>query len=206
VETTVGKMVPIMPAEVRERDPLEVWGEAYNRIVADRDGVVGPLPDVPGIDWKTSFAAWTDRKLYIHNFGHAAAAYLGHRRGHRYLWECMADAEVRDAAGRAMLASATALGARYPGAFCPDDLEGHVADLLRRFGNRELGDTVFRVGRDLRRKLAPGDRLLGTLSLIHETGGDVVPVWRVIGAALRFDAVGEDGQPYPPDREFLAAL
>ena len=206
VETSIGKMVPIMPAEVRERDPLEVWGEAYNRIVADRDGVVGPIPEVPGIDWKTPFGAWVERKLYIHNFGHAAAAYLGHARGRRYLWECMADAEVREAARAGMLAAAAALAMRHPGVFGPGELEEHVADLLRRFGNRALGDTVFRVGRDLRRKLAPGDRLLGTLTLIHEAGGDTAPVWRIIRAALAFDAQDGDGRPYEPDREFLRAM
>ena len=203
VETSIGKMVPIMPAAVRERDPLEVWGEAYNRIVADRAGVLGAPPDVPGVDWKDHFSAWVERKLYIHNFGHAAAAYRGHRRGHRFLWECMADPAVREPVAEAMEASAKALGIRHPGVFGPGDLEAHVEDLLRRFGNRALGDTVFRVGRDLPRKLAPGDRLLGTLSLIHETGGDVFPVWRVIRAALAFDATGEDGETFGPDRAFL---
>jgi len=36
VETSIGKMVPLMPQEVRRNDPLEVWGEAYNAIIADR--------------------------------------------------------------------------------------------------------------------------------------------------------------------------
>ena len=40
IATSIGKMVPIMPVEVRERDPLEVWAEAYNRIVADRHGFI----------------------------------------------------------------------------------------------------------------------------------------------------------------------
>lgn len=53
VETSIGKMVPLMPAEVRQRDPLEVWGEAYNAIIADRNGFVGNVPDgVEGLQLK----------------------------------------------------------------------------------------------------------------------------------------------------------
>ena len=37
----------------------------------------------------------------------------------------------------------------------------HVWDLLRRFGNRALGDTCKRVGADIPRKLAKSDRLTG---------------------------------------------
>jgi mannitol-1-phosphate 5-dehydrogenase len=78
VETSIGKMVPLMPQEVRRNDPLEVWGEAYNSIIADRNGFVGTVPDgFDGLLLKHCFQAYVDRKLYIHNLGHAACAYHG---------------------------------------------------------------------------------------------------------------------------------
>ncbi|MDR2850216.1 MAG: mannitol-1-phosphate 5-dehydrogenase [Verrucomicrobiota bacterium] len=203
VETSIGKMVPLMPAEVRRRDPLEVWGEAYNAIIADRNGFIGPLPDgVEGLLLKSCFQAYVDRKLYIHNLGHAACACHGFLRGHRLICEAVSDTAVHDETRAVMAGSARALIRRYPSEFNEANQTEHVDDLLRRFGNRLLGDTVFRVGRDLPRKLAPGDRFIGGLRLAQAEGGDIAPVCRAIAAALRFAAADEAGQPFAADVAF----
>jgi len=203
VETSIGKMVPLMPAEVRQRDPLEVWGEAYNAIIADRNGFAGNVPDgVEGLQLKDCFQAYVERKLYIHNLGHATCACHGFLRGHKLICDAVADAAVQAETRKVMMGSAGALIRRYPSEFNAENQTAHVEDLLRRFGNRALGDTVFRVGRDLPRKLAPGDRFIGGLRLLQSEGGDVVPVCRAIAAALRFAATDEAGQPFPPDVAF----
>lgn len=49
-------------------------------------------------------------------------------------------------------------------------LVDHVDDLLHRFANRALGDTVERVARDPQRKMEPGDRVLGALGLALAAG------------------------------------
>jgi len=203
VETSIGKMVPLMPAEVRARDPLEVWCEAYNRIIADRAGFVGSVPVVPGLELKGCFAAYVDRKLYIHNLGHATCACHGHLRGHTFLWQAIGDPAVAAETRAVMEETARALIRRYPGEFDAAGQQAHVDDLVRRFGNRALGDTVFRVGRDLPRKLAPGDRFIGGLRLVAEAGGDLAPLCRAIAAALRFRATDEAGQPFAADTAFL---
>ena len=172
VETSIGKMVPLMPQEVRRNDPLEVWGEAYNAIIADRNGFVGPVPDdIEGLLLKQCFQAYVDRKLYIHNLGHATCAYHGYLRGHALIDDAMCDPAVLAETEAVMQESARALARRYPQELDAAGLAEHVADLLRRFGNQALGDTVFRVGRDLRRKLAPGDRMIGGLRLVQSEQG-----------------------------------
>lgn len=206
VATSIGKMVPIMPAGVRARDPLEVWGEAYNRIIADRQAFVGPVPEIEGLDLKTNFGAYVDRKLYVHNLGHAACACFGYLRGCRRIAEAMAIGEVARATREAMEASARALMIRYPGEFTEAGQMEHVADLLRRFRNQALGDTVFRVGRDLPRKLGGEDRFVGALQLVHETGGDTAPICRGIAAALHFAAADEQGTRFAPDDEVRARV
>ncbi len=203
VATSIGKMVPVMPAEVRERDPIEVWGEAYNKIIADRNAFVGPVPEIEGLELHSNFAAYVDRKLYIHNLGHAICACLGARRGHRLICDAIEDPEVLAPTRAAMMATAEALMKRYPGEFTEASQTDHVEDLLRRFRNRALGDTVFRVGRDLKRKLADGDRFIGGLRLVKETGGDTRPICKGIAAALRFDATDDQGNPYPTDPDVL---
>lgn len=208
-ETSIGKMVPLMPVEVRERDVLEVWGEAYNKIIADRNGFVGSVPEgIEGLELKSCFQAYVERKLYIHNLGHATCAAYGFLRGYKLICEAVADAAILAETGAVMMGSANALINRYPTEFNAQNQREHVDDLLRRFGNRALGDTVYRVGRDLARKLAPGDRFIGGLRLAQQEGSDSAAVCRAIGAVLHFAATDELGVPLPADvafRERLAA-
>jgi mannitol-1-phosphate 5-dehydrogenase len=65
-----------------------------------------------------------------------------------------------------MVESAIALSVRYGQPSTP--LLEELDDLLHRFGNRALGDTVERVGRDPERKMAAGDRLLGAYAAAVE--------------------------------------
>lgn len=203
VATSIGKMVPVMPPEVRARDPLEVWGEAFNTIIADRAAFVGPVPEIEGLELHDNFAAYVDRKLYVHNLGHAVCACLGFLKGYRLVCDAIEDPAILGVTRAAMMSTALALGRRYPGEFTGEGLAEHVEDLLRRFRNRALGDTVFRVGRDLKRKLADGDRFIGGLRLVKETGGDTLPICKGIAAALRFDAADAEGARFPADREVL---
>lgn len=206
VETSIGKMVPTMPAEARGRDPLEVWGEAYNRIIADRAAFVGDIPRIEGLELCAPFAPYVERKLYIHNLGHAVCACEGFLRGHVFIWQAAADPVVAGVTRAAMASAAQALAVRHPQTFTPAGLAAHVGDLLRRFGNRALGDTVFRVGRDLPRKLAPGDRFMGALRLVQACGGDLAPICRGLAAACRFAATDEAGVVFPADAVFLERI
>ena len=206
VETSIGKMVPILPPEVSQRDPLEVWAEAYNEIIADRQGIRGEVPEVEGLVLKSNFAAYGDRKLFIHNLGHAAAAYHGHLAGKETIGECIADGRIRAETRAAMGESVWALAREYPGEFTEAALADHADDLLRRFENRVLGDTVFRVGADLLRKLGPDDRLVGAMRLVEVHGRRPEFIARAVAAALRFKAVGPDGRMLPRDEAFHRML
>jgi mannitol-1-phosphate 5-dehydrogenase len=84
-----------------------------------------------------------------------------------------------------MLESQQALEKKYglaSGAITP-----YFEDAFARFHNRALGDTVFRLGRDPIRKLAPNDRLVGAALNALEQGVQPVNLVRGIAAALRFD-------------------
>jgi mannitol-1-phosphate 5-dehydrogenase len=62
-----------------------------------------------------------------------------------------------------MQQSADILIQKYPGDFSKAELDEHIDDLLNRFRNKALGDTIFRIGCDLKRKLHRNDRILGPL-------------------------------------------
>ena len=100
------------------------------------------------------------------------------------MWEAAADPEVIGTCRAAMLESARALAAEHGADLAW--LEAHVEDLIARFGNRQLGDTLDRVGRDLDRKLAPNDRLVGALDLCLRHGIEPRSICTGLAAALRF--------------------
>ena len=206
VETSIGKMVPTMSAAVAASDPLLVYAEPYNTLIVDRLAFAGPVPDIADVKAVENIRAYVDRKLFIHNLGHAAVAYLGYRRNPATttIAEAIAAPEVRAAAGRAMLQSARGLYAEYPGEFGAGDLEDHIGDLLTRFANPALNDTVYRVGRDLKRKLGRSDRIVGALQLLAKHGMPMDAVAAVFQAALGFHATEEGGSPYPGDPDVIA--
>jgi mannitol-1-phosphate 5-dehydrogenase len=184
VETSIGRMVPVMSPEMQEGDPLRIWAEEYAKLPVDRDGFRGAIPDIRNMVPHRPFAFHLQRKLYIHNMGHALTAYLGQQRGYRLVAQAVADPDVLATCRAAMMESAQAL-AREHGVDLAE-LVAHVEDLLERFGNRALGDTLDRVGRDLRRKLAPGDRLIGALGACLRNGVEPRAICTGVAAALRF--------------------
>jgi len=206
VETSIGKMVPIMPEEIRKQSPLEVWAEPYNTIIADRNAFIGEAPAIDGLSLKTDFNAWVERKLYVHNLGHAACAWHGYQHGKKMIWQCLEDPWIHAEARAAMNESAQGLVRKYPEIFSQPQMQEHIDDLLYRFGNRALGDTVFRVGRDLSRKLSASDRTIGALRLCTKQGVDPEHICRTIAAAFSFRATDEGGAQFPADIEILNSI
>lgn len=178
VETSVGRMVPVPDPELLKEDPLLVRAEAYSVLPCDRDAFRGEIPDVPNLAPSAPFRYIIERKLYIHNMGHALCAYLGMLRGYTYISEAIGDPAIRAIVREAMTESALALSAKFGRPL--SDLMAHTSDLIRRFGNTGLGDTCARVGADIPRKLAASDRLTGAAGNVIETGSH--PAWTAVGA------------------------
>ncbi len=189
VDTVIARMVPPPTPELRSQDPSLILVEPYKELPVDREAFVGAPPAIVGMIPYAPFAFFTERKLYVHNAGHATLAYLGYLRGHEYGYQALADDELYFQARGAMEESALALVRKFhPPAGA---LLASIDDLLRRFGNRALGDTILRLGRDPIRKLAHADRLVG--AACNALDQAVTPVHLVTGiaAALRFDHAGD---------------
>ena len=193
VDTSIGRMVPLQTPEMRDGDPLRICAEAYASLPADKDAFRAGVPNLRGIVPYSPFAFYAQRKLYIHNMGHALTAYCGARLGCEYIWQAISEPEVLRIVRAAMIASADALAKRYGGDAA--ELYAHVDDLLARFADMRLGDTVYRVGRDTRRKLAPEDRMVGALRMCREAGVDTSSLTRGMALAIRFARAELDMQP-----------
>jgi len=205
IETSIGKMVPIMNTQDLEKDPLVLFAEEYNTLILDKKGFKNTVPNFPEIKAVENIAAWVDRKLFIHNLGHAAAAYFGYVKypDRKLIAEILEDDIIKLQVRELMFESAAALLKEYPNDFNIDALEEHIDDLLFRFQNMALGDTVFRVGRDLPRKLGRDDRILGAVRLCLKHNLPYTKIVSVYYAALKFTAVDQNGKQFGADQIFL---
>lgn len=206
VETSIGKMVPIMHRKDIEEDMLQIFAEPYNSLILNRKGFKNKIPQIDGLAPKDNMKAWVDRKLFIHNLGHSAAAYLGHLYNPDYtlLWEALAIPEIHCFVRATMLQAAEILLKEYPEEFTLSSLTEHIDDLLSRFQNKALGDTIFRVGCDLKRKLGAEDRLAGAIHKAFEYNlpYDMILLSLVCGCYFR--ASDEDGNALKDDIDFVS--
>lgn len=189
VETTIGRMVPLPTPELKAADPTAVLTEPYCVLPVDGKAFKGERPPLKYTVEFDPFAFFVEQKLFIHNMGHALCAYLGAARGWGMIWQAVDDEAIREPAKAAMHRLADAIAAAY-GAQA-DGLHALADDLLRRFSNKKLGDTVARVGQDPLRKLAPGDRLVGAITRCQSQGLPYEELLLGVALALRFDAPGD---------------
>lgn len=191
VEASVGRMVPVRSAAERAADPLLVRVEPYCQLPVDAEAFKGTPPPIPELQLRPNFGGYVERKLFVHNLSHAAAAYLGRLRGHGFVWQAIADASVRDAVAAATAESCEALARKH--GLDRAELAGHAADLRARYANRALGDQVARVAADPLRKLGPDDRLIGAARCALAQGVNPEAIAFAAAAAIRYDHPDDPG-------------
>jgi mannitol-1-phosphate 5-dehydrogenase len=159
VETSIGKMVPIVTKEHMIEDPLTIYAEAYNKIIMAKKAFKNEIPIVKGIEAKENINPYVDRKIFIHNMGHSATAYLSYITDPdmHYIWQAIRNKNIKRSVIAAMWESARSLIILYPCEFNEESMKKYIENLIQRFDNKMLGDTVYRVGRDLHRKLSRND-------------------------------------------------
>ena len=185
VEASIGRMVPVMTDALRREDPLLVCVEEYCHLPVDKAGFKGPIPELKNLQPRDHFGGYVERKLFVHNAGHAVTAYLGYLRGHEYIWQAIGDSAVRAEVDAALAESCAGLVKKH--GMDAGALHAHKDDLLRRFANRLLGDQVERVARDPVRKLGPRDRLIGAATMCLEQGVTPNHLAFAAAAAIRYD-------------------
>ena len=180
VEASIGRMVPIMTEEMKRGNLLRVCVERYCELPIDKDAFKGQIPEIPHLLPFSPFEYYIKRKLFIHNMGHCLTAFLGDAFGIEFIWQAIGVPQIKKIVEHAMIESSVALSKKFNVPI--KELTDHVNDLIHRFGNVGLADTVERVGNDKKRKLSSNDRLIGAMRMIEESGG--TPVYVAIGVAL----------------------
>jgi mannitol-1-phosphate 5-dehydrogenase len=189
VDTVIGKMSGIItePAEIRAlglapittTSPAAFLVEEFRHILVSRArtaaGRTGGIePGIPALHPVDDLAPFAAAKLFGHNATHALAGYIGRYLGLRLMADLPRAAGVMPFLRAAFLGeSGRALVRRYQGTdrlFSPAGFEAFADDLLARFVNPFLADTIERAVRDPVRKLGWDDRLIGVMRLGLDQG------------------------------------
>ncbi|HHU49910.1 MAG: mannitol dehydrogenase [Caldicoprobacterales bacterium] len=186
VAASIGRMVPPLTEEERKKSPSFIAVEPYSELPVDSAGFKGPIPELAGLKPFTPFDFYTKRKLFMHNMGHAICAYLGWQKQYEYISEAVRDRSIYDKTKSAMELVVNALSREYP-QIPLHELEANKEDLLKRFHNRALKDTIVRVAKDPLRKLKPNDRLVGAAKYCMDSGLRPDEIVEGIAAALKYD-------------------
>ena len=190
VEASIGRMVPVMTDEKRAGNFLRVWVEPYNILPVDKAAFKGEIPVVKNLYPFEPFNLFIQRKLFMHNMSHALTAYLGNLRGYEFIYQAIADFDIKFVAYKALMQMARVLAVENKTEIA--DLVYHAENLLYRFTNTALADTIERVGKDTKRKLGSNDRLIGALKLAEKHGIEADYLCIGIAAGMLFAPEADD--------------
>lgn len=206
VETSTDKIVPTMSKTVKRRGPLTVIAEWFNLVYVDKTAFKGEVPFVESLIFTENLPAYFDRKFFTLNMGHALTAYLGYLAGLETIWDAINDDYIKKTVEAAMLESGRVLIKEYPQEFNEETHTEYIANLIRRFNNPALQDTVFRVGRDISRKLSRNDRLIGPLLMGVKHGLVSSNITLGVAAGMLFRGKDENGELFHKDQQFVEEI
>ena len=172
-------------ADARARDPLAVNIQDYPHLPVDAAALRGALPPIQGLEAKTGFEGFLERKIYTYNAANATVSYLGYLKGYKVLADAGHDEEILEVVRGVYGETGAALVARH--GVSKEEQAALAAASLAKFQDRTIVDSIERNARDPIRKLGPSDRLVGAARLVLEHGGRPESLATSIAAALFYD-------------------
>ncbi|MHB1485655.1 MAG: mannitol dehydrogenase family protein [Saccharofermentanales bacterium] len=150
------------------KDYLNITAEDYNEWVVRKSKFKGNADDFRFLDVIHNFDAYLERKLWIHNGGHATVAYAGIRKGYETIHDAISDNDIATFSVSVMHQIGDAVIHKY--SFDFDETREYEANFCRRGMIAEMKDSLARVVRDPLRKLGISDRLMGPALYAYENG------------------------------------
>lgn len=186
--TTTPEQVADLAERIGVRDAWPVFSERFRQWVIEDDFVAGrPTWEEVGVQFVPDVAPYELMKLRLLNASHLAVAGLGRLRGYDLIDETLRDPDIRAYMSALMERETGPTLDPVPGV----DLAAYKAELLNRFGNRRIRDTVDRVNTD-----APVELLLDPIRDGLDAGRSVELLALALAAWMRRVAgIDEAGRP-----------
>lgn len=166
--------------------------ESSFELVIEKNKLKDPSSQpIAGAEYAENLGMYLERKLYVFNCGHAAAAYLGYTKKLPTIYDALNDKAIYTAVVNTMHESAVMMTKKFP--FTIEELETFIQKILKRISLKDLHDEVTRVGRSPIRKLGRKDRLVGPAMLAQDYDLPNERLATAIAAGYHFD--------YPEDEQ-----
>jgi mannitol-1-phosphate 5-dehydrogenase len=185
VETVISRMTSPLTEEEKIKNPLFVKVEPYKILPVDKNGFKGNIPQISGFFLVDNLKKYEELKLFGHNLSHVCLAYSGYLKNYNYIWECIEDKEISNILKEVQREVKEALIKKYN--FKREEIENYFIDLNKRFDNKLLKDTVFRVGREPMRKIGRNERIVGAINLCLENNIFPEKICFVLSTALCYN-------------------
>lgn len=170
---------------------LNVKIESFFEWVVDKTPFHGHgHPKIEGVKWVDDLVPFIERKLFTVNTGHAAAAYYGHNRGKKTIYEALEDKEIKDIVHEALAETSHLIVNKH--GITVEEQKEYVDKIIKRISNPHLEDVVERVGRAPLRKLSKKERFVGPAAELAHRGDKVDALLGCIEMAFRFQNVEGD--------------
>lgn len=183
-------------------DRWPVMAEPFIQWVLEDDFTLGRPPlELAGVQLVDDVEPYELMKLRLLNAGHQALAYFGFLAGYHFAHEAAGDTLISSLVRRYMDEEATPTLAPVPGI----DLEAYKDELLVRFTNPEIRDTLARLCQDTSNRIPTF--LLPVVRRNLELGRSVGLSAAVIASWARYaEGVDEKGNTYDVDDVHSVAL
>ncbi len=175
-DSMVARVVPIAA------DPLRLDAEEFSEWTVDGTVFVGPDPQIKTLELVPNQSARLERKLFIHNTGHATCAYWALRNGCRFVHEGARDPKIIEQVRLAIGESGSAVAAEH--GFARDTIRAYEENLLGRLPGDAFVDGLDRVCREPLRKIGPQERLIGPINLCVKHGLPMDHLCRAVAVVM----------------------
>lgn len=175
-DSMIARVVPIAA------DPLRLNAEEFSEWTVDGTVFVGHDPQIKTLELVPNQGARLERKLFIHNTGHATCAYWALRNGCRFVHEGARDPQIIEQVRLAIGESGSAVAAEH--GFPRDTIRAYEENLLGRLPGDAFVDGLDRVCREPLRKIGPQERLIGPINLCVKHGLPMEHLCRAVAVVM----------------------
>ncbi|CAL4326621.1 mannitol-1-phosphate 5-dehydrogenase [Buchnera aphidicola] len=158
--------------------------EDFKEWIVNMNQFKGIIPKIIDMQLSNNLNAFIERKLFTLNTGHAIAAYLGLIKKYKTIKDAMLDKKISHIVRCAMIESGEVLVKRYN--FNKKDHLSYIDNILIRFENPFISDTLERIGRNPLQKLGKNERLIKPLLGSIEYGLPYTNLAKGIAAAFHY--------------------
>lgn len=163
-----------------------IASEDYPYLQCDRDRLGGYVPFIPAVRPVGEFGNFLTRKLYTYNAASCVIAYLGAVKGYEVYSDAANDPQILALLDKNYEQSNRAMCLEF--GYTAEDQAEFALLSRKKFTSTAIRDTVYRNARDVARKMAPGERIIGIMNLVLKHGGNAAVLEMTAAAALLYTA------------------